>query len=151
MRGRKPPRAGDSPRHRVKPVHEWTEIENVPFEGEVPVSLPSTYSVSGRDGRERHRFSQMTKQWWASVTSMPHCVLWEYSDWMFALSSAHVAEQAFLGVASAAVELRNREKVLGTTADYRRDLRIRYVDPDGGVDTSSQEEEVVTLASVASL
>jgi hypothetical protein len=26
-------------------------------------------------------------------------------------------------------ELRNRERVLGTTAEYRRDLRIRYVDP----------------------
>jgi hypothetical protein len=28
-----------------------------------------------------------------------------------------------------ATELRNREKVLGTTIDSRRDLRIRYTDP----------------------
>jgi hypothetical protein len=27
-----------------------------------------------------------------------------------------------------ATEIRNRERVLGTTADFRRDLRIRYVD-----------------------
>jgi hypothetical protein len=29
-----------------------------------------------------------------------------------------------------ATELRNREKMLGTTMDFRRDLRIRYVDPE---------------------
>lgn len=28
-----------------------------------------------------------------------------------------------------ATECRNREKVMGTTVDYRRDLRIRYVEP----------------------
>ena len=28
-----------------------------------------------------------------------------------------------------ATELRNREKVLGTTIDSRRDLRIRYAEP----------------------
>jgi hypothetical protein len=28
-----------------------------------------------------------------------------------------------------ATELRNREKVLGTTIDSRRDLRIRYTEP----------------------
>jgi hypothetical protein len=28
-----------------------------------------------------------------------------------------------------ATELRNREKVLGTTLDYRRDLRIMYTQP----------------------
>ena len=28
-----------------------------------------------------------------------------------------------------AAELRNREKVMGTTLDYRRDIRVRYVAP----------------------
>jgi hypothetical protein len=47
---------------------------------------------------------------------------------MFALTTATVADAAFCGIASAATELRNREKVMGTTVEYRRDLRIRYID-----------------------
>ena len=27
-------------------------------------------------------------------------------------------------------ELRQREKIMGTTMDFRRDLRIRYVEPE---------------------
>jgi hypothetical protein len=43
------------------------------------------------------------------------------------LVTAVVADAAFGGSASAATELRQREKIMGTTLDSRRDLRIRYV------------------------
>jgi hypothetical protein len=58
---------------------------------------------------------------------MPHCVLWSGSEWDFAFDSLEVAAQFHEGDARLATELRNRERVLGTTVDYRRDLRIRYV------------------------
>jgi hypothetical protein len=58
---------------------------------------------------------------------MPHCVLWAGSDWEFAEMTAELVAEFHAGDLRLAVEIRNREKVLGTTADYRRDLRIRYV------------------------
>ena len=63
------------------------------------------------------------------MSSMPHCRLWTPSDWEYAFDTAFL-KAAFHtdGGAGLATEIRNREKVLGTTADYRRDLRIRYVD-----------------------
>jgi hypothetical protein len=34
------------------------------------------------------------------------------------------------GSMPAVSELRQRERILGTTVDFRRDLRIRYVEPE---------------------
>lgn len=124
--GRKPAASGQT-RHRVKPSTEWTEVPNVPYSGEVP-ELPLQRTIVTRDGQEQVALQPLTAQWWESVTTMPHCVLWTRSDWMFALTTATVADAAFCGVSSAATELRNREKVMGTTVEFRRDLRIRYVD-----------------------
>jgi hypothetical protein len=59
---------------------------------------------------------------------MPHCILWDESDWQFALDTALVAAAFHEGKMTQAVELRNREKILGLTLDARRDLRIRYVE-----------------------
>lgn len=47
-----------------------------------------------------------------------------------ALDTLELAAQFYDGGPVAlATELRNREKVLGTTLDFRRDLRIRYTQP----------------------
>ena len=124
--GRKPAAAGQT-RHRVKPSADWTEVPNSPYEGDVP-ELPMQRTVLTRDGQEQVALQPLTLRWWETVSRMPHCSLWTESDWMFALSTATVADAAFCGVASAATELRNREKVMGTTVEFRRDLRIRYVD-----------------------
>lgn len=62
---------------------------------------------------------------------MPHCTLWSKSDWMFALGTAFIADMMFCGDRQAAGELRQREKIMGTTLDARRDLRIRYVESAG--------------------
>jgi len=61
---------------------------------------------------------------------MPHCRLWTASDWEFAFDTAALkAKFHESATASTATEIRNRERVLGVTAEYRRDLRIRYIPP----------------------
>lgn len=117
--GRKPKPEGQA-RHRVKPTYEWTEVPNVAFEGrKLPAKRP--------DGRT---WPKWTRDWWRAVSTMPHCALWSEGDWRFAIETALVAAQLHEGDMKMATELRNREKVLGTTVDYRRDLRIKYVDPE---------------------
>jgi len=59
---------------------------------------------------------------------MPHCILWDKSDWQFAKDTAIIAAAFHAGDLYRAQELRQREKVMGTTMDARRDLRIRYVE-----------------------
>ena len=120
IRGRKPKPPGEIV-HWNKPTHDWTEIERVPFTGGPP--LPA----SRPNGRP---WPTWTKARWGVWRRMPHCVLWEESDWLFAIDTLEIAakfhEQGRMGLAA---ELRTRERILGTTVDYRRDLRIRYVDP----------------------
>lgn len=119
--GRKPKKDGPLTPNKApsrQPRHEWVEILDEPFAGNVP-SLP----------RRRGGWPARAKQKWAVWSSMPHCVMWSEADWQFALDSLEVAAQFHEGNVRLGTELRNREKVLGTTVDFRRDLRIRYVDP----------------------
>jgi len=116
--GRKP---GPGPRrNRSQPVHGWAEIADVPFTTgpKLPAKRP--------DGKP---WRPPTRAWWRAISSMPHCVLWEPSDWQYAVDTAYVAAAFHDGNQRAAAELRQREKIMGTTVDARRDLRIRYVDP----------------------
>lgn len=106
---------------------EWIEVLNVPYGGKVP-PLPRTRVVLTRNGQEEVEILDITRKWWKTVSRMPHCILWNESDWQYALTTALVADAAFCGISSASTELRNREKILGTTWDYRRDLRIKYID-----------------------
>jgi len=107
-------------RRRNKPVHDWTEVDAVPFEGgpKLPATKPG-----------ERTWPAATRRWWKAIARMPHCILWDESDWIFALDTAFVAAAFHGGDIKVATELRNREKVLGTTVDFRRDLRIRYVEP----------------------
>lgn len=125
--GRKPKPEGQA-RNRTKPTHDWIEVADEPYTGERP-TLPRRRTIMTAFGPKDVPLRAMTKTWWESASTMPHCRLWTASDWSFALTTAMVADAAFCGGVGAATELRNREKVLGTTVDYRRDLRIRYVDP----------------------
>lgn len=116
--GTKPKAAGQA-RNRNKPTHDWTEVVDAPFKGapKLPAKMPNGLP-----------WPSATRRWWAVVSAMPHCSLWSESDWQFALDTAFVAGIFHMqGSNTYATELRNREKVLGTAADYRRDLRIRYV------------------------
>lgn len=127
MAGRKP---SERPVvHRVKPTVDWTDIVNVPYSGIVP-ELPLSRTIL-KDGEPIEiPLETRTRNWWNAVTKMPHCILWQDSDWMFAVDTAMVHAQASHGSVSAIAELRQREKIMGTTVDSRRDLRIRYVEPE---------------------
>lgn len=93
--------------------------------------MPRSRFVVDRDGkRVSLGLCPQTAAWWRDVSSMPHCVLWAASDWRFAIETAFVADMLFQGDRAAASELRLRERVMGTTIDARRDLRIRYVAPE---------------------
>lgn len=122
---------------RHRPIHDWFEIPDVPFAG--GPRLPRT-RVNGQPWMRR------TKEKWLAWSSMPHCKLWGRAEWDFALDSIEIAAQLHSGGdARCATELRAREKVLGTTWDFRRDLRIRYVEP-GPVGTSDEDASVTQLA-----
>lgn len=109
---------------------DWTEVENVPYTGERP-ELPAVRMVMNPKGElQEWPIEQRTHDWWEAVTSMPHCVLWSKSDWQFALDTAMVHADAAHGKTTAMAELRMREKIMGTTVDARRDLRIRYIQPE---------------------
>lgn len=74
-----------------------------------------------------------TRRWWKAVSHMPHCFLWDNADWQFAFDTADVAAEFHRGNMRFATELRNREQRMGTTADARRNLRIRYVTDQGDI------------------
>lgn len=120
--GRKPKPEGMAV-HRNRPTHDWTEVEDVPFEGGP--------TLVGNERPCRRPWPPWTKSRWAIWRRMPHCVLWTESDWAFAFDTLEIAARFHenTGRMNLAAELRNRERVMGTTADYRRDLRIRYVKP----------------------
>lgn len=118
--GRKAKPDGEA-RNRNKPTYEWTDVPNAPFQD--GPDLPDMRS----DGRQ---WSKRTRDKWDAWRSMPHAKLWGPAEWDFALDSIEIAASVHDGgAASYATELRNREKVLGTTLDYLRDLRIRYIEP----------------------
>ena len=99
---------------------EWREVPDVPFTGgpKLPSKQPDG-SPWPRSVRER----------WVEWSSMPHCTLWKKPDWRFAFDSLLIAMKFEQSLdPRLAAELRNREKVMATTYDYRRDVRIRYVD-----------------------
>lgn len=123
--GRKP-KEPEARVNRMPPTHEWVEVPHVPYKGKRP-RMP--YS------------NAMTRAWWDAVSKMPHCALWEPADWQFALDTAAIHAQFAEGDMKVAGELRIREKVMGTTLDARRDLRIRYIDPNG----EEKQEEPPTI------
>jgi hypothetical protein len=120
-------------RNRHQPVHDWTEVPDVPFRGgqKLPARQPGGAAWPAR-----------TKQWWSALSSMPHCALWSAPDWQYALDTAFVHARFAAGDMRAATELRNREKLLGNTLDGRRGLRIRYVSP---VDEHEEPAGVASL------
>lgn len=135
MAGAKPKADRTQVRHRVPPVHEWTDVPNVPFTGAPP--LPPRDSADYIDGKPRHLIGESqgwpvsTLRWWKAISTAPHAKLWTSTDWEYVIDTAEAHARFAEGWrgCAAGTELRNREKMLGMTMDQRRDLRIRYVDP----------------------
>jgi hypothetical protein len=107
-------------------------VPKISYNGEHP-ELPLTRTVLKGDEPIEIPIEKRTRDWWSALCKMPHCVLWQDSDWAFALDTAMVHAAASHGQVTAMAELRMREKVLGTTVDARRDLRIRYVEPEAQI------------------
>jgi hypothetical protein len=124
--GRKPKPEGQARTRHRSPI-DWTEVVEEPYGGSRP-ALPKERRVLLPFGATKDLpLHPLTKAWWESVSRMPHCALWTDSDWRFALSTALVADAFHYGHTPSATELARREKVMGTTVDARRDLRIKYV------------------------
>lgn len=119
------PKPPDQVRHRhgSSTAHVWKEVPNVKFQGDSP-DLPAR--ESGRP------YPACTLRWWEIVRRMPHCILWEESDWEFALSVAEmhasVNERDISRSATLMAGFRTAEKALGMTLSARLSLRIKYVD-----------------------
>lgn len=125
--GRKP--QAETVTKKRQAAFDWIEVEDKPFRGKIPVSVPAKRRI--RDDRGNMRpvaWEPMARAWWRTISSMPHCRIWTKSDWEFALMTMVVADNVARGGQGAAGELRQREAIMGVTFDSRRDLRIRYVE-----------------------
>ena len=87
----------------------------------------------------------------ACIDTKSFAVLWTRTDWAFAVESLHVAARTVENQSDPKwfSELRQRERIMGTTLDARRDLRIRYVPAVAAVEET--RSEVVELDDYRSL
>lgn len=129
--GRKPKPEGQAV-NRSKPVHEWIDVPNVPFDGVSP-DLPDDSVWSARSRRR-----------WEVIRHLPHVTLWHDGDWESALDYMQVLEEHWKDPTS---ELRIRERGIGLTTDALKDLRIRYVAPPSG----NESAEVPNIADYRDL
>lgn len=133
-------------RLRVIRDQDWRERAGLRT---VDAQIMAGLAALGMDCRQPGRMSQWpaeTRKWWKAISSMPHCALWDDADWQFALDTATLAAAFHAGDLRLAHELRSRERIMGTTMDARRDLRIRYVSPDGGEVPAEEQASVTALA-----
>ncbi len=115
-------------KHGRTPSADWTEVPDVAYTGPSP-ALPKLSN--------RRRWSELVVLWWDMVREMPHCALWTPTDWHFAVETALMKQELWAEVnageglrSTLATEVRRREDQMGTTAEARRKLRIRYVPAD---------------------
>lgn len=134
IRGRRP----KEPEQRVNRnplAHDWIDVPDVAYRGDRP-GLPSGLPAE-------------TRAWWETISTMPLCVLWREEDWHFALGAARLHAAFVQGDVAAEPKLREREKVMGTTLAYRRENRIRYVNPrafEASPDDGDQEAANAVVA-----
>jgi len=76
---------------------------------------------------------------------MPHCVLWQPTDWGFALDTAVLHAAMSEGNPRVATELRNREQVLGTTTAARQHQQIRYIEPEAELELVAVPDDLHSL------
>jgi hypothetical protein len=152
--GAKPKADRSQVRHRIDPVHEWTEVVEEPFLG-APKLRPRSaggLSVMEVGAANSTDWPAATLGWWRAISRMPHAKLWDEAAWEFAMDSAEIharTMEAWRGYSGA--EIRAREKVMGTLPDYRRDLRIRYVKAADVVERQADAGNVVSIKSLRAL
>jgi hypothetical protein len=116
---------------RHRPLHGWTEVVDQPNQ-DAPELL--------RRRRNGHGWPHYAREIWAVWSSMPHTRLWTPTDWAYCVDALELVVRCAAedSPVSAWVELRAREKAMGTTWDARQGMRLRYVAPveDSGEDGS---------------
>lgn len=127
--GRKPNPDRSQVVTRHKP-QEFTEVPEVPFENAPPLRPRATggVSVMAVGAANSEDYPPATRGWWRAISRMPHAALWDEAMWELAMDAAEVharTMEAWRGYTGG--QLLAFCKQLGTTADYRRDLRIKYV------------------------
>lgn len=117
----------------------FQDVPNLPYDG--PGSTRDLPEMAGG----MQWFPEVTV-WWEIVRVMPHCRLWEATDWMFAIHTAYLWQNywgEFWGgspSATMATELRRREDIMGMTLEARRKNLIRYIDPALAADEADDAE-----------
>ncbi len=119
---------------------DWREYEDVPFAGAPPMPKPP--------GR-RKSWHPMVEAWWATTSTMPHCVDWRPEDWTAVFELMYEKERYYSAkdddkTTAQLTEIRRREAALGIGDQARIQLRIRYkqkVEPglSGGGPDGAQE------------
>jgi len=131
-------------RLRVLRDNDWRDRAALRMiDGQVMTGLQNL-DIDGHQATRPAQWPAETRRWWKAVSTMPHCALWGEADWQFAFDTAVIASAFHAGDLRLAAELRAREKILGTTADARRDLRIRYISTGDTDATSEQDRASVT-------
>lgn len=138
----KKPNEGQPTKYAPRAAVDWIEVPDVPYTGPKPEIPVSRQVMTPRGESETHPISALTVQWWNVISSMPQCAIWSPADWQFAVDTVLVHAEAMNGRSNAMAELRQRERIMGTTIDARRDIRIRYV---------PVQDEAPKLAAVASI
>lgn len=138
--GAKPKNDRSQVRHRVEAVHEWTDVADVPFLGAPPLRPRATGGVSvlAVGAANSEDYPAATQDWWRAISRMPHAALWDEAMWALAMDAAEVharTMEAWRGYSGS--QLLAFSKQLGVTADYRRDLRIRYVKPKAAAESAA--------------
>lgn len=114
VRGR-PPKPDEQKVTRVPLQHQWTDVLDVPFE---PPRDQRACPVRPAPAE--------TQRWWKAISTMPHCYLWGAGEWELARMTARLHAKAWES-GQGGREVERRERLLGTTEDARKALRIRYV------------------------
>jgi hypothetical protein len=139
--GRKPKEDRTQVRHRIA-VLDFDDIPDIPFDGP---KLPPRWIARPGDVAERKvPWPRSTARWWEKIRRMPHTKDWADTDWEWAFATAELHARIAEGRGSF-VELRQRERRMGTTAEARRDMRMRYVKPSA----ASEREDAGEVAAVA--
>ncbi len=130
-------------KHGRTPTADWVDVPDVPYAGTSP-DLPKL--------PRRQKWHLLVTSWWEMVRVMPHCVLWTPTDWHFAVETALMKQELWAEVdagegirSTLATEVRRREDQMGTTAEARRKLRIRYIPIDDVEEPVFDDEPTVQV------
>jgi len=139
-------------RHRNPTVADWIDVDNVPFLDGPPLRDRQTggISVMAVGAENSEDWPAATVAWWRDISRMPHAKLWTEAEWRFAMDTAEIHARTMEGWRGyTGPSLTQREKQMGVTADFRRGLRIRYVEPKAKGDQPADGEAAGNVVNMS--